>query len=581
MSLSLGATGELLARYLGPQKARVALLSVLLFGSIGLQVLAPQIVRWFIDAVGADVPTEQLTSLGLLFVTVALVQQLLRIGATYVGEVVGWRASNRLRADLMSHCLRLDLGFHKSHPPGQLIERIDGDVTAMANFFSQFVVQILGNLLLLVGVLVALWLEDWRVGLPMLVFAVGSLVGIARTRTFAVKHWRAARQVSAELYGFIEERLGGLEDIRASGAGAYVVRRLLDKARERIRVATHARIMGGLPWIVPITFRMVGQGLALVLAVYLYQQGAITVGTAFVFVFYVRLIFQPIEVIGTQIEEFQRAAAGIVRVRDLMGTRSALPDDGSTPLPAGPLAVAFEDVSFGYGEEEPVLERVSFELPPGERVGLLGRTGSGKTTIARLLLRLYDPAEGSVRLGGIDLRDVPLDNLRRRIGMVTQEVQLFQSTLRDNLALFDRKIDDARLLAALEALGLGEWLAELPDRLDTLLGPSGVGLSAGEAQLVAFTRVFLRDPGLVILDEASSRLDPATERLIERAVEGLACGRTMVVIAHRLATIASVDRIILLEDGRVIEDGRRAELAADPSSRFARLLRAGEAAVMA
>jgi ABC-type multidrug transport system fused ATPase/permease subunit len=581
MTLSFGATGELLARYLGPQRGRVALLAALLFGSIGLQVLAPQVVRWFIDAVGSDAAAAELTQLGLLFVGVALVQQLLRVGATYVGEVVGWTASNRLRADVMHHCLGLDLGFHKSHPPGQLIERIDGDVTAMANFFAQFVIQVLGNVLLLFGIVVALWLEEWRVGLPIALFAVASLVGIARTREFALRHWRAARQVSAELYGFIEERLGGLEDLRASGAGDYVVRRLLERAAERVRVATRARTMAAIPWIVPVAIRMGGQGLVLVIAAYLFQQGAITMGTAFVFVFYVRLIFQPIEAIGTQIEEFQRAAAGIVRVRDLMSTPSALPDVGTRSLPDGPLMVSFDAVSFGYGEADAVLDDLSFELPPGQRLGLLGRTGSGKTTIARLLLRLYDPAGGAVRLGGVDLREVPLPALRRRIGMVTQEVQLFQATLRDNLSLFDRSLDDARLLGALESLGLGEWLAALPSGLDTQLGPSGVGLSAGEAQLVAFTRVFLRDPGLVILDEASSRLDPATERLIEHAIAELMRGRTVIVIAHRLSTVATVDRIMVLEAGRIAEHGDRAALAADRTSRFATLLRAGQVEMLA
>jgi ABC-type multidrug transport system fused ATPase/permease subunit len=212
-------------------------------------------------------------------------------------------------------------------------------------------------------------------------------------------------------------------------------------------------------------------------------------------------------------------------------------------------------------------------------LGLLGRTGSGKTSIARLLVRLYDPAVGSVRLAGADLREVPLAELRGRVGMVTQEVQLFGATVRDNLTLFDRSIPDERAVAALEQLGLAEWVRGLPRGLDTTIGPGGVGLSAGEAQLVAFTRLFLRDPGLVVLDEASSRLDPVAERLIERAIDQLLSGRTGIVIAHRLATVGRADRILVMEDGRVVEDGLRAALAADPESRFARLLRAGRETV--
>jgi ATP-binding cassette subfamily B protein len=216
-------------------------------------------------------------------------------------------------------------------------------------------------------------------------------------------------------------------------------------------------------------------------------------------------------------------------------------------------------------------------------LGLLGRTGSGKTTVSRLLFRLHDPGEGTVRLGGTDVREARLDALRGRIGLVTQDVQLFQGTLRENVTLFDPTVTDARLGDVFAELGLGEWLRALPAGLDTPLGVTGAGrgVSAGEAQLVALARVFLKDPGLVVLDEASSRLDPHTERLLERAVTRLLGGRTGVVIAHRLATVERADRIAILEDGRVAELGRRDELARDPASRFARLRRAGMAEELA
>jgi ABC-type multidrug transport system fused ATPase/permease subunit len=236
-------------------------------------------------------------------------------------------------------------------------------------------------------------------------------------------------------------------------------------------------------------------------------------------------------------------------------------------------------VRFGY-EEATVVRDLSFRLAPGEILGLLGRTGSGKTTVTRLLLRLYDPDAGSIRLGGVELRTARLADLRGHIGMVTQDVQLFQATVRDNIALFDPGISDERIFAALDALGLTEWVRGLPAGLDTVLGANGSGLSAGEAQLLAFTRVFLKDPGLVILDEASSRLDPATERLIERAVRTLLRDRTGIIIAHHLATVARADTILILEDGEVAEFGPRLALAHDPDSRFAALLRTGAAEVL-
>jgi ATP-binding cassette subfamily B protein len=220
-------------------------------------------------------------------------------------------------------------------------------------------------------------------------------------------------------------------------------------------------------------------------------------------------------------------------------------------------------------------------LQPGQVIGLLGRTGSGKTTLSRLIFRLYDPTAGAIRLAGVDLRDLALADLRARVGMVTQDVQLFAASVRENLTLFDTAISDERIEAALRELGLWDWVQALPNGLETQLGAGGQGLSAGEAQLLAFVRVLLRDPGLVILDEASSRLDPATGRLLEKAVTRLLAGRTGIIIAHRLATVQRADSILILEHGRTVEYGVRAELAADPNSRFAQLLVTGMEEVLA
>ncbi|MCB0065724.1 MAG: ATP-binding cassette domain-containing protein, partial [Caldilineaceae bacterium] len=214
-------------------------------------------------------------------------------------------------------------------------------------------------------------------------------------------------------------------------------------------------------------------------------------------------------------------------------------------------------------------------------LGVLGRTGSGKTTLTRLLYRLYDPDDGTIRLDGVDLRAVAPDELRRRVGVVTQEVQLFHATLRDNITFFDPQIDDAAIEAALAELGLLDWVRAMPDGLDTMLASGGHGFSAGEAQLLAFTRLLLRDPGLVILDEAASRLDPVTERRLEAAIDRLLENRTAVIVAHRLHTVQRADDILILENGAIVEYGARRVLAADPSSRFARLLQSGLEEVLA
>ena len=232
-------------------------------------------------------------------------------------------------------------------------------------------------------------------------------------------------------------------------------------------------------------------------------------------------------------------------------------------------------------ETKTVLHNVSFQAPAGKVLGLLGRTGSGKTTITRLLFRLYDPTQGVIRLGDCDLRTVNLRELRRHVGLVTQEVQIFQASLRDNITLFNPLIADAQILQVLRELGLWPWYAAQPQGLDTLLQAGGSGLSAGQAQLLALVRVFLKDPSVVILDEASSRLDPATEQLLERAIDRLLQNRTAIIIAHRLGTVQRADHILILEEGRVAEYGVRTQLATDSSSRFYRLLQTGMQAELA
>jgi len=329
-------------------------------------------------------------------------------------------------------------------------------------------------------------------------------------------------------------------------------------------------------WSASIGLFAIGNAIAFGMSAILWQEGAITLGTVYLIFQYTELLRRPIEEIRGQMQDLQQAGASVGRIEDLLRIQPKVHDpsrpEQARPLPHGALGVEFEDVSFGYADDEPVLRGVSLRVEPGRLLGLLGRTGSGKSTVTRLLLRFYDPERGVIRLGGVDLRDAKLADLRNRIGMVTQEVQLLHASVRDNLTLFDPAIPDDRILEVLRDLGLGNWYSALADGLDTELA-SGTGLSAGEAQLLAFCRVFLRDPGLVILDEASSRLDPATERLIQRATDQLLVGRTGIIIAHHLATVDRVDDVVILEDGEVVERGARVELANDPSTRFSELAR--------
>jgi ABC-type multidrug transport system fused ATPase/permease subunit len=571
----------LLARYLKPQRGKVALLGALLFANIGLQLARPLIVRTFIDVALAQGPLDSLFNAGLLFLAVALVNQGVAVAETYVAEDVGWTATNAMRADLVFHCLHLDMGFHNTRTPGELIERIDGDVTALANFFSRFVLLVAGNAVLLAGVLVMLAREDWRVGAVMTVVALGALWVLARSRNIGVAATTEERQASAKLFGFLEERLAGLDDLRANGGGAHTMRRYYEYMRDFFHKWRHAWMLRAIIILIAVVLFVAIFILVLSLGAALYQAGTVSLGTVYLFSAYVGMLQRPLNQITEQMQDLQKASASMLRVEELYHIERQIQDGPGDGLPRGALAVEFADVTFGYGDETPIIDGVCFRLASGEVLGLLGRTGSGKTTLTRLLLRLYDPAAGIVRLGGRDVRDLPVEALRRAIGVVTQDVQLFRATVRDNLTLFDATIPDDRIVAVLRDLGLGAWLDSLPDGLDTELEAGGRSLSAGEAQLLAFTRVFLRDPGLVILDEASSRLDRATEQLIERAVDKLLAGRTGIIIAHRLGTVERADRILILDGGQAAEQGERERLAHDPGSRFHHLLRTGLEEVLA
>lgn len=565
---------DLFRTYVGPQRRQVAVLGALLALSIGLQLYGPQLLRSFIDGAVAGAAVDSLVRIALVFVGVALVQQLAAAVATYIGESISWSATNALRADLALHCLYLDLAFHKARTPGELIERIDGDVTALAGFFSRFAVNVLGSLVLLVGVLVVVTVEDWRAGVALSAFglvAIGLLLG--PLRTIAVGRWRRVREVSAQMYGFLSERLGGTEDIRSSGAETHILNGLALHHREWLAARRGAMLGTSTLWASTILTFAVGNAVAFAVGGYLWTIGAITVGTVYLLFYYTELLRRPIESLRREMEDIQRAIASLGRVDQLLRTASALVG-GRETLPDGPVAVELDAVSFGY-ESELVLHDVSLRIGPGRVLGVLGRTGSGKTTLARLLLRFYDPTTGVVRLGGVDLRDASLPAVRARATLVSQDVQLFRASVRDNLTFFDDTIDDARLEAVVERIGLGRWLrAQSPT--DPLGAEMTAGsLSAGEAQLLAFARAFLRDPGLIVLDEASSRLDPVTERHVELAIDALLADRTAIVIAHRLATVERCDEILILEEGRVVEHGPRMVLAADPASRFSELLRSG------
>jgi ATP-binding cassette subfamily B protein len=542
---------------------------------ICLNLANPQILRFFIDTAQADGAVTDMVWAGVIFLGVGFARQIVQIVSSYLGQDVGWRATNKMRNDLAFHCLNLDMGFHHQHTPGEMIERVDGDTTALSNFFSQFVIQVLGSTVFLIGVLALVYREDWRVGTALAVFSLVAFGVLNLTRNIAVPIYIAERESYARLYGFIEERLLGLEDIRTNGASHYATNRFHDVNNGVYARVKKSEFMSELLQAITGVLFVLGYALAMSMGIWLYMDGTFTIGAVYLIFHYTSMLREPLFQISRQINELQRATAGLQRIEELHRISTSIEDGDQELSTTHPLGITFDHVNFAYNPNEPVLKNVSFTLEPGKTLGLLGRTGSGKTTMTRLLFRFYDIDDGDILLGNQSIKTIKLDDLRRHVGLVTQDVQLFNATVRENLALFNPDIPDEKIIATLDDLDLGSWYANLPNGLDTEIAAGSSGLSAGEAQLLAFTRVFLKDPGLVILDEPSSRLDPATERKINRAVEHLLADRTGIIIAHRLDTVEKVDNIMILDSGEILEYGQRAQLIGDADSQFSKLLKAG------
>lgn len=565
----------LLKKYLSDQKWGVFILAVLVFSTVGLELYSPHIIRNFIDEISAGANTDKLIRLSVLYIGLAVILQLFSIFTTYLSQNIGWRATNRLRNDLTEHCMNLDMSFHKDHLPGELIQRIDGDVASLSNLFSNFAIRITADFFLLFGILAVMFNEDWRLGAGLSVFAVVATIILFKVSSVGVNNWEKQSKTYSEFYGFLGEHLTNREDIQTLGVYDFVKSKFKNLLNGMFKITLKAILVSNAMFVSTIVLFTIALILSLGLGSYLWLTGVITMGTVYLIYNYTEMIRGPVQQLQGQLEDLQKALGGLKRIKDLLEIKPVVIFNPSGPNIESIESLAFQNVNFSYETDMPVIKDLSFELLKGEKLGLIGRTGSGKTTISRLLLRLYDVNSGNVLINGIELNKMTLNNLKNLIGVVTQDVELFKATIRDNLTFFNNEVNDAIILDAFEKLGLTDWLNRFPKGLDTVLLDGSTGLSAGQAQLLAFVRIFLKDPALIILDEATSRLDPATETLISKVVDNLLKDRMAIVIAHRLWTVQKCDRILILENGQKTEFGLRTSLIDDNTSRFASLLKVG------
>ncbi|WP_033165135.1 ABC transporter ATP-binding protein [Clostridium sp. KNHs205] len=580
MKLSIKKYGTLLAKYMKNSRLHLVLLALVLAVSIILQLVNPMIISFFIDGIEMNKSMELLIKAAILFILAAFTQQLLAIASTYLSQNIGWRTTNTLRRDLVKHCLGLDMNYFKEHQSGELVERIDGDVNALFNFFSKLFIGFANNILLMTGVVVVLSLQNPLIGAAFVLFLVLSFIILGKTQGDAVDNFGKERELSSKLYGFLGEHLDCTEEIKASGAGSYVSQRFMELLRKWLPIQLKAYLSGYKIWI--IMSGLFGLGDIMIFAVggYLWYKGHISLGLVYLMLNYFQLLESPLDQLKEQMLDIQKATASIIRIEELLNQSSSISDKGTIKLSEKNISLSFDQVCFSYEKEVPVLKDISFELPAGKVLGILGHTGCGKTTLARLVVRFYEPDSGNICFNGKKQEDILLKDLRSSIAYVTQEVQLFYASVRDNITFFNKDISDDEIIATIYKMGLKDWFENIKEGLDTILEPGG-GMSSGEAQLLTLVRVFLRDPKLIILDEASARLDPVTERFLEQALSTLIEGRACIIIAHRLSTVQRADNILILDKGEILEYGLREELISKKDSRLNELLNYGIEEVLA
>ncbi|MDP9281088.1 MAG: ABC transporter ATP-binding protein/permease [Chloroflexota bacterium] len=551
-----------LLRYVAPYKWNMALAAVLLVVSTALGLVWPQVVQRVIDLGLRDAGYLDLLILGLIVVLLirAVIDGVRQFVMAYTGE----RVIFDLRMAIVRHLQSLSLSFFNRRKTGELMSHVTSDATLVHGVITQTIIQVLGQVLTLAGGVAVIFLMNWRLALLTLVVAppiaiLGQRMG-RRIRDIS----RQAQDAQGEAVGVLQEAIAEVRVVQAFTREEYEAARFhekllftFNKTIERSRIAaTMFPIIGFLGFMSSIVVLWYGG--------HEVARGEMTAGMLVAFLLYMNMVAGPVGMLASQWTQVQQAFGAADRIFALLDTSPEIQDrPGAVPLPPVRGEIRFEDVGFRYGVAGPepmVLDGVTTTFQPGETTALVGPSGAGKTTLVNLVGRFYDPVSGRIVVDGHDLRDITIRSLREQIAVVPQEPILFADTIRENIRYGRLEATDAEIDEAARSANATEFIARLPSGLGTIVGERGVRLSVGQRQRVAIARALLRDAPILLLDEATSSLDNESEYLVQQALDRLMHGRTTIVIAHRLSTVERADRILVLDHGRIVEEGTHGEL---------------------
>jgi ATP-binding cassette subfamily B multidrug efflux pump len=535
---------------------------LLLAGATILSLYWPILLKKAIDV---NIKNSDFNGLVLTVLVIGLIQ-IIALSLQYIQtirlETIGQDVMVELKQKLFNHILSLNVSFFDKNPIGRLMARIESDTESLRMLFTNTVVMIVGDMILIMGIFGVMFYHSWRLTLILatIIPIIAGLIFIFQRKTTA--RFLEVRKKMAEITATLTEFLHGISIIQIFHRGDYVKKRLNHANKLKFKDDTYVNIAVVFFYNSVFFFEYVMIGLVLYFGVLWIGSGILTVGTISMFIILIWRSFEPIHRASEQLSNIQKAIAGAKRIFALLSNDQKLPEP-ATPVSWDKLntEIRFENVWFSYsGDEDYVLKNITFEIPTGKRIALAGITGGGKSTIISLLLRFYDPQRGRITVDGIDIRDIPTSQLRRRFALVLQDIFLFPGDIRSNIALESDEITDERIETAARTVNADRFIQRLPDKYDNEVSEKGANFSRGERQLLSFARALVVDPDVLILDEATSSVDPQTERTIHTSLKKLMSGRTSLIIAHRLSTILDADQILVVRQGKIVERGTHTEL---------------------